>query len=328
MKLCVVMCGGVKLRFSLTPTLIARLSLFSDSSRVRGDSPSVDDNDASVVDDDDDGDENASEEEEVQTGGGSASSSRQPSNDAVAKWTNVLDLSKEPVKTMFGPNATKLAKRWGGGDAAAPFRAPRPDPCLLQAFGKAKQANKSLVESSSSIASSSGAAAHAILSASETIESCIAEFQRIASTQEGDWKTFFNEAATCLKDKALAPLSDAVTLQASAFGRSIATVRNGVVAAAEAPVKEVLKSVPPSGGFFFGDPADRLTSTMNYALISAQLQQASSASRGKRGGSSASSYSRSKATTMTTTTTPTTSAARKTSSTRPFPRVKSSKRGK
>ena len=140
------------------------------------------------------------------------SSSRQPSKDAISKWNNVLNFAKMPVKSTFGPGSSRLTKRWGGGDdASASFRAPTPDPCLLQAFDKAKTANKSLVDSASAIASSSGAAAHAILSASETLENCIAEFQRIAASQEEGWKDFFLNSAEVLKLNALAPLNDGLS---------------------------------------------------------------------------------------------------------------------
>ena len=231
----------------------------------------------------------ASDEEDHPTSG-SSSSSRIPSKDAVDKWNDVLNLGRIPVKPTFGPSAVKATKRWGGA-SSGPFRAPQQDPCLLQAFEKAKTANKSLVDSSAAIASSSGAAAHAIITATETLESCIAEFEKIQSSQVGGWKDFFLNVVSCLKTDALAPLDDALTLQASSYGRSIATVRNGVIAAADAPAKAVLKVVPPTEEFFFGDPAERLTSTMGYALMSAQLRQASSSSssRGKRGGSSSSS---------------------------------------
>ena len=228
-----------------------------------------------------------------------------------------------PVKANFGPPILKQTRRWGG-DGAGSFRAPQQDPCLLAAFETAKSSNKSLVDASSAVAASSGAAAHAILSASETIENCIAEFEKIAPTQEGGWKDFFLNAAASLKEDVLSPLNDAVKLQAASYGRSIAVVRNGVIAAAEKPVKAVLKAVPPSDGFFFGDPADRLTSTMGYALMSAQLTQAS---RGRRG-SAPSTYNRassSRATTTPASATKKSTPASSSSSTRPFPRGRGGK---
>lgn len=315
---------GVNVRLALAPiTHDLAVSVFSDSSQAGGFPPV---NESASIDGEEE--EEASDEDEDQPNG-SVSSSRQPSKDAISKWNNVLNFAKMPVKSTFGPGSSRLTKRWGGGDdASASFRAPTPDPCLLQAFDKAKTANKSLVDSASAIASSSGAAAHAILSASETLESCIAEFQRIAASQEEGWKDFFLNSAEALKLNALAPLNDALSLQASAYGRAVGVVRSGVVAAAETPVKPVLKAVPPSGGFYFGDPAERVMSAMNYALVASQLRPSS---RGGRGSAPSSSFGRSassRATATTSASKKSSPAASSSTSSRPFPRGKGGKRGK
>ena len=261
-------------------------SVFSGSHRVRGIYPHPIAEEEDPVEEEDNDD--ASEDDESYSAAGSTSSSRRPSKEALDVWNDTLDLSKEPIRSTFGPKVAGLMKRWGG-DTADSFRAPRMDPSLLHVFSKAKQANKSLVESSTAVAASSGAAAHAITSAMETVECWIAEIEKVAPTQEGGWKEFFQNMAASLKNDAAVPLNDALKLQAASYGKAVAAVRNGVVAAAEAPVKEVLKITPPSNGFFFGDPAERLNSSMGYALMSAQLQQASSSSsRGGRGGAASS----------------------------------------
>ena len=204
------------------------------------------------------------------------------------------------------------------------FAPPRQDPCLLPAFVKAKKSNKSLVDSSLAVTASCGAAAHAICAATETVEHVVAEMEKAGASQEGGWKDFFLNTASALKQDALLPLNDAMRLQAASYGRSVAAVRNGVIAAAEAPVKEVLGVLPPKDGFFFGDPVERVSSSMGYALMSAQLHQASS-SRGGRGGT-APSFSRKSAAKATAASaakkTSTPAAAASSSSTRPF-----SKRG-
>ena len=202
-------------------------------------------------------------------------------------WIDVLDLARDPVKPSFGPKTHRLTKRWGGASAASAFRALRPDPCLHQAFDDAKKSNKTLVESSSVFASASGASAHAILAASEKLEKFIGEISSVVCADE-QWMNYFAQAASSLKMDVLFPLKDAVSLQASIYGKAVSTVRTGVVAAAAAPVKSALKDIPPSGGFFFGDPAERLSANMQYAYMAKQLASSSSSSRGGRGGSSAS----------------------------------------
>ena len=262
----------------------------SEPSRIGGVVPAA----ASLVsheDPEDPADDATDLEDEPVDTSGPPSQVRVPLPGVEDHWTGILDLSKDPVKLPFGPsNVRSLTKRWGGSTASSAFRALRPDPCLHGAFDKAKVTNKSLVESAASLASAAGAAAHAVLSAASHIEKFVDVLGRVQVDNE-EWAQFFASSASDLKKDVVSPLMDAAALQASVYGKAVSSVHSGVIAAAETPVKSALKDIPPSGGFYFGDPAERLTANMSYAVMAAQLASTSSSSRGKRGGA-ASSFSR------------------------------------
>ena len=64
----------------------------------------------------------------------------------------------------------------------------------------------------------------------------------------------------------LFPLCDSTHCLAGSVGRAIAAIRAGVLKHADAAVQPVLRSSPPSAGFFFGDPSSQVWSSLNFAI--------------------------------------------------------------
>ena len=118
----------------------------------------------------------------------------------------------------------------------------------------------------------SGAAAHAVLSAKSAVDSVRQILLSAAGGEEDEWSAFFRQCCDSLEKDAVAPLSDATKILASSVAHGVQTVRAGVAAAAPAAIRSSLKSLPPANHYFFGDAADKLTSSMNLALLSAQLE--------------------------------------------------------
>ena len=77
----------------------------------------------------------------------------------------------------------------------------------------------------------------------------------------------------------LSPLDDAADILASSFARGVQAVRKGVIAAAPAPLRSILSSRPPSGGFFFGNPTQELTAAMDFQVMATQMAQSSTPRR-------------------------------------------------
>ena len=74
-------------------------------------------------------------------------------------------------------------------------------------------------------------------------------------------------------------MDDAADILASSFARGVQAVRKGVIAAAPAPLRSILSSRPPSGGFFFGNPTQELTAAMNFQVMATQMAQSSTPRR-------------------------------------------------
>ena len=189
------------------------------------------------------------------------------SGEVVAAWSSSSPATSTPS------SAARLLRRWGGDPASSPFAPPRQDPCLHAAFEAFQRASKPVSEMASAMSSTSGAAAHAVLLAAAKLDA-LKDFLSAALPPGADdeyWRRFFEECSSDISGGILPPLQDAVKILQSGYGRGVAAVRSGVIAAAAPSIQSFLKTSPPSDGFFFGNPTQQLTASMNYAVMAASL---------------------------------------------------------
>ena len=214
------------------------------------------------------------EDEEDEPSATSFASAEIPDDAVIAKWNSFGPLATPPSSSSRD-NARRRVKKWSGGELS-PFALPRPDLCLFESFEAFRKSSKASWESASVLASSSGAAGHAVLAAAHGIDFLRTSVDSLISDADSEayWRPFSDGLSKCL-----APLNDAASILASSFNRGITAVRKGVVAASPAPIRPLLESQSPKDGYFFGDPEKALTSALHLQSLSAQLAQASAASR-------------------------------------------------
>ena len=204
-----------------------------------------------------------------------SSSAEIPDDAVVAKWTSFAPLAAPPSANARDA-ARRRIKKWSGGEDSA-FALPRPDLCLFEPFEAFRKSSRASWESASVLASSSGAAGHAVLAAASGVEFMKSSVDSLITDADSEayWRPFSDGLSKCL-----APLNDAASILASSFNRGITAVRKGVVAASPASIRPLLESQPPRNGYFFGDPQQALTSAVHLQqMMSAQLAQASAAPR-------------------------------------------------
>ena len=191
-------------------------------------------------------------------------------DDIVAAWEAHGPLALSPSSSA----SRRRLKKWIREDTS--FSLPRPDHCLHSPFEAFKKSSKASWEAASLLTSSSGAAGHAIITASARVERLKSWVESHASSPdaEGYWRPFVDALS-----EILSPLDDAADILASSFARGVQAVRKGVIAAAPAPLRSILSSRPPSGGFFFGNPAQELTAAMDFQVMATQMAQSSTPRR-------------------------------------------------
>ena len=234
-------------------------------------------------DDDDDGVGNDGEGEKSEADVGpettlvSASTPLQPSSTVTQKWKSLLafprtiDGGTRSTATL-GPSSKAKAcvRRWADNDVASSFSAPRREDCLHSAFEAFKKNHQDLFKFASSSADSVGAAAHALLRASDIIRGFLDLL--VESIKDPEWGPYFAKVRDDAKSTIFAPLNDAVTCCAAVYGAAVTQIRKGVIASADESIKSVLKSKPPADGFYFGNPADALHAQLSYAFMSSSLK--------------------------------------------------------
>ena len=195
-----------------------------------------------------------------------------PDDAVVAKWSTFAPLAAPP-STNAHAAARRRIKKWSGGESS-PFSLPRPDLCLFDSFDAYRKSSKASWDSASAIASASGAAGHAVLTAASGLASIRAflESHITDADSEAYWRPLIDGLSHCA-----APLDDAASILASSFNRGITAVRKGVVAASPASIRPLLESLPPKDDYFFGNPQQALTSAVHLQSLSAQLAQATAA---------------------------------------------------
>ena len=243
-------------------------SLVSPASEAGDDAVNdVDDDEVRVVED---------EDEETPA----SPSSWSPPSDLADLWLTLVGLSSPDSweeSRRLGPPVNNLLRRWSAADSG--FRPFRRDPCLHAAFEKLSKESKSFLDFCFSAMQASCASAHAVSHASAYIDEFVRSLSAILP--EARWTAFCEDAERAIKLDVLTPLHDASRGLAHIFGRSVTTIRSGVVRHADSAVQPVLKSSPPSSGFFFGDPSAQVTSSLNLAVMSSLVsRQRPSSSRG------------------------------------------------
>ena len=256
------------------------------SSRAAG--PSSTHASSIAADDDDDADDGDGEGDAVDPDGGrtSASGPKSPSSATTLKWSSLLAFPRvidggARASAPLGPTskARSCVRRWADSEAAPSFSAPRREDCLHSAFEAFKKSHQDLFKFASSSADFVGAAAHAIIHASDVIRGFLDLL--VESINDPQWGPYFAKVREDAKSTIFAPLDDAASCCAAVYGGAVSQIRKGVTAAADDAVKSVLKSKPPAGGYFFGDPADALHAQLSYAFMSSSLKaKAPARSRG------------------------------------------------
>ena len=262
--------GGLAQTAPPTSPDLAGPSSFSGLSRNQGAGPSTGrplssrtDGSGGVVDDPASSDEEGEFESDAP---GPPCFLESPSSAIAEEWTALSPWTRKPGSFR------RVRSKWMGDPDSSPFAPPRPDPCLQNAFDAFGKSSKSLLDVASNAMNASGAAAHAVLSAKSAVDSIRQILLSAAGGEEDEWSAFFRQCCDSLEKDAVAPLSDATKILASSVAHGVQTVRAGVAAAAPAAIRSSLKSLPPANHYFFGDAADKLTSSMNLALLSAQLE--------------------------------------------------------
>lgn len=248
------------------------LSLPSTSSTVGA--ALVDDINDDDHDDDSHSESNlAAEETHVEEIDSLSAKSFSPSPALLLRWQKALDFPKAmPVASrQLGPQPKKVVKRWADPDIAPDFAAPRREDCLHASFEAVSRKHPELWKLALHAAGASGAAAHAAISASATVEVLFAEFQKSLG-EDPVWGPWISSLQAKASSAIAKPLQDAVTCCASIYGLATTQVRNAVIKEADKSIQSILKSKPPSNGFFFGDPSEAIHSRMQYEFMASALK--------------------------------------------------------
>ena len=214
-----------------------------------------------------------------------SSSASVPSPAVVERWQKLLNIPKivstSTSSLSFGPKSKKPLQRWADLEKAPDFAAFRREDCLHASFEAMTKKHSDLWKLANHAANSSGAAAHALLTASTGVD-LILECLRTTIGEDPDWKPWFTKLAEEAKKIITAPLNDAATCCASLYGLASTSVRQNVIKEADKSIQSVLKTKPPSDGYFFGNPADAIHAQMSYAYMSSAVKaKPSSSTRGK-----------------------------------------------
>jgi len=135
-----------------------------------------------------------------------------------------------------------------------------------------RRASKPVSEWASSMSSSSGAAAHAVLLASAKLDAL--KDLLVAALPPGVEdvcrRRFDDECVADVFGGFLLPLRDAAKIPSCSYSRGGAAIRSGVVAAAAPSIQSFLKTFPPADDFF-GYPTQQLAALMDFTVMVASL---------------------------------------------------------
>ena len=206
-----------------------------------------------------------------------------PSAAVAKKWKELLKIPKvitSTKATRFGPSIKKPLKKWADVETATDFSALRGEDCLHGAFEVVRKKNDHHIKLASFAANASGAAAHATLSAYTAMEGVFDELKD-AFAHDQNWTDWLTQTKEKVKSSVLSPLQDAASCCAATYGLASWQVRQAVIKEADKSIQSILRSKPPSNGFYFGDPVDAIHAQMSYAYMSSAVRAKPTSSRAR-----------------------------------------------
>ena len=167
-----------------------------------------------------------------------------------------------------GPSMVPVVRQNAPDSSFHPFRR---NPSLHVPFKKFAKDNKPLYDFALSSMGWSLAAAHSSLHAAALIKEFL---QRLPTVLEGPyWAKWCVNVAQALKIVVLLPFCDSAGCLSGSVGSSVTAIRTGVVKSAEVAIQPVLRTSPPSAGFFFGDPVAQVSTLLNFAMMSTLIKE-------------------------------------------------------
>ena len=234
-------------------------------------------------DSDDDPDEDIDDDDETLKDSTDPTAAVTPSTAVAKKWKDLLKIPKivpSAKASRFGPSIKKPLRKWADIEAATDFSALRGEDCLHGAFEAMRKKNPDHLKLATFAANAAGAAAHASLTAATAMDGVFAELKE-AFAHDPNWTNWLSQTTEKLKSSVVSPLQDSASCNAAAYGYASWQVRQAVIKEADKSIQSVLRSKPPSNGFYFGDPADSIHAQMSYAYMSSAVNTKPSSSRSR-----------------------------------------------
>ena len=198
----------------------------------------------------------------------------------------------------FFKNRKSLVERWADPVSAPSFSAPRKDDCLAGIFEKVASSDKRLHDFAFDAMKYSGGAAHATIAASEhlgsalpkVVESIIGTLLPPGSEGHDDWMAWAKEEVGRVHKESAAIMMDAVSLNATIYGKGFWHMREAVLKKCDKAVLPTLRNRAPESSTFFGNPCDAVQSSVSLAFMTDHLSRPASRgfSTSKRGAAVAS----------------------------------------
>ena len=164
-------------------------------------------------------------------------------------------------------STNRLRRKWAHPIGAPSFAAPKADNSLAAAFENVKTKSKASFNLMETTIQSTGAAAHAILSAQAFTQCFLAEIPRHPPSSE-EWSVWRSHVRDSFKTGVLAPMSEATTCLASVSNGCVKDVRRMILACPQAkPLKSALKDSKPSATHYFGNETDKVNSAISSAYM-------------------------------------------------------------
>ena len=159
--------------------------------------------------------------------------------------------------------------QWTAPDSG--YRPFRRDPSLNMPFDKFAKDNRLFYKFALSTMGSSYAAAHLLMHAAAFVE----EFpQHLPTVVEGpNWAKWCVDVASSFQANILLPLKDSVCYSSGSVGSSVMAVRTGVIKSAEVAIQPILRTSPPSAGYFFGNPVTQVLTSLHFAINSSLFKE-------------------------------------------------------
>ena len=220
---------------------------------------------------------------------------RSPSDSVTKFWEGYRSFPRPGTSFLsksatFFKNRKSLVERWADPVSAPSFSAPRKDDCLAGIFEKVASSDKRLHDFAFDAMKYSGGAAHATMAASEHLGSALPKVvESIVGTLlphgvEGrdDWMAWAKEEVGRVHKEAAAMMMDAVSLNASIYGKGFWHMREAVLKKCDKAVLPTLRNRAPENETFFGNPCDAVQSSVSLAFMTDHLSRPASRGYGSK----------------------------------------------